>query len=187
MNVNDKRVLQTKKKIRQALLALVKEKPVSQITVKEICDLAEINRNTFYSHYSTPLDVLTQIETEYYSKMQKLQEDAISSGDIEALVLAMLRTLQENRDFGIVLYGQNNDISARDPNRKSIYSRVMLSWIESGSGVPVEHFKWLLAYLTGGIDIMIRLWVQNGMKEDPETIASLAGKMSSACCGSIFG
>lgn len=186
MNLNDKRVIQTRNKIRQALLNLMKTKPVSQITVKEICDLAVINRNTFYSHYGTPMDILLEIEQEYYKKMQLIQETAISNGDIEALVLAILEALLENRDFGMVLYGNNNNVPVSDPHQKNTYSRVMLSWIESGTSVPAEHLRWLLTYLSGGIDLIIRTWVQTGMKEDPHVIAALAAKMSNACCASIF-
>ena len=48
----DRRVLRTKKNIRQAFLHLLSEKSLSQITVKELSDLADINRKTFYMYYS---------------------------------------------------------------------------------------------------------------------------------------
>ena len=47
----DRRVLRTKKNIRQAFLHLLSEKSLSQITVKELSDLADINRKTFYMYY----------------------------------------------------------------------------------------------------------------------------------------
>ena len=47
---NDLRVRYTQKVIQEAFWKILKEKPLAKITVKEICDLAEINRGTFYKH-----------------------------------------------------------------------------------------------------------------------------------------
>lgn len=46
----DARVRYTCKVIQDAFLDILKEKPISRITVKEVCDKAEINRGTFYKH-----------------------------------------------------------------------------------------------------------------------------------------
>ena len=45
-----------------ALLDILQEKPIDQISVKELVEAAELNRSTFYLHYSSPLDVLKEIE-----------------------------------------------------------------------------------------------------------------------------
>ena len=47
----DARVRYTVHMIQNIFLELLKEKPVAKITVKEICERAEINRSTFYKHY----------------------------------------------------------------------------------------------------------------------------------------
>lgn len=47
----DARVRYTVHMIQNVFLELLKEKPVAKITVKEICEHAEINRSTFYKHY----------------------------------------------------------------------------------------------------------------------------------------
>ena len=48
----DARVKYTKMVLKKALLELMQHKPVNKITVKEICERAELNRATFYAHYS---------------------------------------------------------------------------------------------------------------------------------------
>ena len=47
----DIRVKKTKRAIQKAFVALLREKPIEKITVKEIAERAEINKTTFYSHY----------------------------------------------------------------------------------------------------------------------------------------
>ena len=67
MNPEDKRVIKTKREIRSALLKILEEKPLSEITVKEIADAACINRKTFYSHYASPDDILAELEDDIVS------------------------------------------------------------------------------------------------------------------------
>ena len=59
---SDARVRYTQHALKQALLTLLKEKSVNKITVKEVCELAELNRATFYSHYSDCLALQEAIE-----------------------------------------------------------------------------------------------------------------------------
>ena len=47
----DKRIEKTKYAIKKAFMELRKKKPFEKITVKELCELAYINKSTFYSHY----------------------------------------------------------------------------------------------------------------------------------------
>ena len=65
----DRRVLRTKKNIRQAFLHLLSEKSLSQITVKELSDLADINRKTFYMYYSNIEDIFAELEDELVLKL----------------------------------------------------------------------------------------------------------------------
>lgn len=186
MNLNDKRVIQTRQKLRTALLTLMQRKPVSQITVKEICDEALTNRNTFYAHYGAPVDILVQIQQEYNEKMQLLRQEAIRTGDVQTLILGIMNTLLENRDFSMVLYGDNSDSGLQDRVHHDAYSQIMLSWIESGTKTQADRLRWLFIFLSGGIDSIIRTWVKNGMKEDPAQLAQQAAQMCNASSMSIF-
>ena len=51
----------TKKAIMLSLLELLKTKSIDKVTVKDICDECEINRNTFYYYYKDIYDVLNSI------------------------------------------------------------------------------------------------------------------------------
>ncbi|MBB6634798.1 TetR-like C-terminal domain-containing protein [Cohnella thailandensis] len=51
MNENDLRVIKTKKALHEALLALLKTKPLEAISVSALCSKASITRGTFYLHY----------------------------------------------------------------------------------------------------------------------------------------
>lgn len=64
MKQTDARVRYTQRILKEALLTLLREKPINKITVKELCDLAELNRATFYALYSDCFALLESIENE---------------------------------------------------------------------------------------------------------------------------
>ena len=100
----DIRVKKTKRAIQKAFIALLREKPVEKITVKEIAERAEINKTTFYSHYET-LDALTaemerqtvQLVCDNMGGAQQLLDAP------EAFVQEMFASLQQATDYlGVV-------------------------------------------------------------------------------------
>lgn len=60
----DRRWVRTRKSIRNAFAKLLIDKELEKITVKEIVEIADINRNTFYLHYSNVNEVVEEIENE---------------------------------------------------------------------------------------------------------------------------
>ena len=65
----DMRVVKTRRAIRNALIELAEEKDVEKITVKELCERAEISKPAFYSHYGNIYDVVDEIENEVVQKV----------------------------------------------------------------------------------------------------------------------
>lgn len=61
----DNRVRYTKMVLQQALLQILSGKNIDRVTVKELCEKAGVNRGTFYLHYSTPNDLLREIEQQF--------------------------------------------------------------------------------------------------------------------------
>ena len=60
----DRRIRRTKRLLRQALAELMNEKEFKDITVKEITERADLNRGTFYFHYTDTYDLREKIEDE---------------------------------------------------------------------------------------------------------------------------
>ena len=96
MNKSDARARYTEHILKESLLAILREKPVNRITVKEVCERAEINRATFYAHYRDCFDLEDQIEEELleaFSKALSQAEDNVGS-HIEA-IYGMIRENEE--------------------------------------------------------------------------------------------
>ena len=79
----DRRVRKTKRAIRNALAKLMTEKDITDITIKDIVTLADINRKTFYNYYSGVYQVVEEIErtvlNDFYTAFEDLHFDWISA------------------------------------------------------------------------------------------------------------
>ena len=60
MNRSESRYFATAARMDEAFLTLLAKKDFEYITVKEICEVAEVNRSTFYLHYETMSDLLSE-------------------------------------------------------------------------------------------------------------------------------
>ena len=87
---NNRRTLITKKILKESLLELMQDKPVSKITIKEICDMSEMSRSTFYLHYQDQFKLLEDIEKEVLEKtfenLRKIDSPMNTMESIEAFL-----------------------------------------------------------------------------------------------------
>ena len=66
----DRRVKYTKKIIKDTFLELLSKKDIKKITVSEICNIADINRATFYRYYLDVHNLLESIEDEFVCELK---------------------------------------------------------------------------------------------------------------------
>lgn len=104
----DRRVRKTKARLTEVLLTLMKEKEVKDISVKELSDLADINRGTFYLHYRDVYDMLDSVEDELFCQFSEiLNRDftAIQEDSLYSVLEDVFSFLYENMQAGQVLMG----------------------------------------------------------------------------------
>ena len=92
----DRRVRRTKALLLQGLIQLMEEKDIKDISVKELSDLADINRGTFYLHYSDVYNMLGKIEEELFQEFFQTRREDIKweivlrySGMIKSIALRL--------------------------------------------------------------------------------------------------
>ncbi len=168
----DARVRYTRKVIQDAFLNILKEKPVSKITVKEVCDMAEINRGTFYKHYQDCYDLLDKIEEEGLREFEKMLA-SIEAAGAQAAVAAILNTLRNNSSL---IQALNTPASGqRFIQRLSgccfLYMEQWLGPAHEGDYSASKRAA-AFTFLAGGSSSVIQWWLRGGMREQPEEIAS---------------
>lgn len=98
----DRRVIRTKRNINSAFLELVKQKELSKITIKELCELADINRKTFYTYFDSVSDVLSELENQIIGEFQKRIEKEKKKKPhltVADIILCIGELLSANTDF----------------------------------------------------------------------------------------
>lgn len=68
-------MIKTKRAIRNAFAALIAEKDLNDITIKDISDVADINRKTVYNYYGGIHEILDEIENELVSSFEKVIQE----------------------------------------------------------------------------------------------------------------
>lgn len=112
VNDNDSRVKRTKKLIRKGLAELAKEKSINKITVKELTDLIEINRGTFYLHYKDIFDLVESIENSLYDEFNEIIKTVNPNTILETPIDILEKFcvfISENADAFVMLIGENGD------------------------------------------------------------------------------
>ena len=114
---NNQRTRLSKLLFKNALMDLLKEKgSVAKISVRELCDRAELNRSTFYAHYNEPNDLLMEIETELLDATEEHLKKIGEENDAGAhkYILSFLQYIKQNdKQFRTLL------IDSADPEFRS--------------------------------------------------------------------
>ena len=106
----DARVRYTRMRIREAFFECLEKKPINKITVKEICDIAEINRATFYTHYADQFELMQKLEEEVLEGMQQSIKDSCESTS-QGLLIKIIKGMMNKENSYALLTSPNGDPS----------------------------------------------------------------------------
>ena len=112
----DRRVRKTKAQLRAGLARLMQKKSIKEITVKELVEEVDINRSTFYLHYTDIYQMLESIEGELMDEISHLIDDyaldPINNKESSYPFIEQIFTiLDNNKDICIALLGKNGDMA----------------------------------------------------------------------------
>ena len=173
-NIKDNRRSQfTKTALRRALLTLMLEKPVDRITVKELCTAADINRGTFYAHYASPEQLLSQIENEFYLDLLTEVATFQQADDVERIFTQALRALRDRREIASVLFGPNGDRKFLNRVIRVAHDMCIVQWSGVSPDADREALEHLYTFLAFGVARLLQAWLSDGAKEEPERMAAL--------------
>ncbi len=100
----DKRILRSRKALLCALPVILAEKTIERITVREIAEVAGINRKTFYAHYNTPTDLYNDLANEIVTGViRRMGDREAHPADFVASVAGLMRDYREEFSLFIQL------------------------------------------------------------------------------------
>lgn len=176
----DRRVQRTQKNIRSALISLLSEKDLSQITVKELAARADINRKTFYSYYSSIDDILDKIEDEIVEKLLDIIKnyDFRDSGfDAYALFCSLNQII--NDDFELyksLIFSNNYDFLL--VKVKNTIKKTLLEKYAPRINAQNNLLSLYAEYVASGIISMYIEWFHSDNSVSLEELAKAASEIT---------
>ena len=175
----DRRVIKTRRQLKKGLAALMKEKSVNQMTVKELVEEVDINRSTFYLHFKDIQDLLREIEENMEAQIKRaIEEHPIVSGNENAFYFIedMFRVLDEEREISKALIGPNGDMGFIHRIERIIKenSRGTLEKMFPGKK---EDLKYFYAFCLSGCLGLVKVWLNEGEEKSPEEMAQMTFNM----------
>lgn len=179
-NQEDRRVKRTKKALKQSLLTLLQQKDAAQISVQELTDLADVNRATFYLHYRDVRDLLLQIEDEAAAEIVAIMEKNPIGKDPEPyqLFVELLCYIQRESQLCQAMLARGRNQSFVDRMCGIVEEYCLQNWLgQYEKAGPENSMAYFGTYAVRGFVAVIEKWVDRGMKESPEEMAELMGRM----------
>jgi AcrR family transcriptional regulator len=161
----------TKLLLKQSLISLLKENNISQISVKELCSTAGINRSTFYLHYANAYELLEHVEQEIISNTREYLEKIDASDSGVTYILAFLDYIKKNDDLFTVMLFKSND-GVLFPQR--LLNEILMK-IDNHLQLNVtENLKpFTYAYLVNGSLAIIQEWIRQKFTISSHELAQL--------------
>ena len=172
----DLRVVKTIEGIKAAFEALICEKDYEKITVKELCDLARINKKTFYTYYETLDALLAEMQAE------------LSAGFLERIrAYSLPDDLDKvNREFFLYAAEQGPAYekitcggtyrAIRDEMTEQVNDE---GWSKSKKYQKLSFYekRMLMEFINNSVLSSYRLWVESGKKLPPEEVIELTNRI----------
>ena len=173
----DRRVRKTRALLLQGLVKMMETHDIQDISVKELTELVDINRGTFYLHYDDIYDMLHKVEDEMFREFNEIMEQepvgtpTLSS---DGLLLEFFRFLDRHRDLARVMIGPHGDLTFVNRLKDQIKKRT-LRFLESAQSDA--NYEYLCSFIITGCVGVVETWLKEATPQSPEEMAGILGTM----------
>ena len=185
----DRRIKYTKMVLKESFLTLLEKKDISQITVKEICEDADINRATFYSHYTDVYDLFKKIQDEFLDNVNVYLSQLHKKGkDINDVNLAekIFDYIKENAKLCKLLLSERGDISFQKKIMTIVYDKI-ISELTDNNKISKEDAEYVYSFTITGCVGIVQKWLDDNMKKSSRFMAEMVIKLTYGVINTLKG
>jgi AcrR family transcriptional regulator len=166
----DLRMVKTRRQIKAAFLALREKKMPEKIKVKDICDIAMINKTTFYNHYTDSAELSNEIDEQAIEcVVEDFKEKDKIFDDPKAYIMGLISALErEAANLRLVFRGKQEVLYSKLGEKLSSFYEDKMHNIEDG--VKVSFF-------VGGFMRVARDIIFSDKKYDKEQLSNMLSGM----------
>ncbi len=164
-NKVDVRIVKSKESLMSALIGLMGKKKLEELTISEICQEADVNRNTFYSHYSSVRELFEEMNGKYMEALFASAKvfDEPNDSTIKNLV-NVLDKMKEKGNLTKIIFSESNSIKHLNTLLQILFPTSIIDNLKI-ENLSLEECH---AFLIGGITSLILRWIENDFQESPK-------------------
>lgn len=177
----DLRIVKTRKAIRNALTEMICDMDYEQISIKELCARAMINRKTFYLHYKDIAALFEELENEIVDGYTRQSISYKSLSDIKSIIRYYFESMAHQPELNerIMCVPSYRPISDRI-NRRIMEHRKREN--DGAFGLNAECANLAFAYFGTCSPNLYRQWVADGKRLPLEELIAMATRL---ICGGM--
>lgn len=166
----DRRVTMTKRMLKDALTEMLRSQDIYHVSIRELCERADVNRTTFYKYYGNQFDLLADMENDLLVFLSDtIREHAANP---EKIIEITCRYMEEHLEFGRLIV--NNNVDPLFPQRLFSMDVIRNAVLMNYRSLENEKLQeYLFNYIIYGTYRIFCLWLNKDQRESPEEIALL--------------
>ena len=180
-NPDDRRARRSRKLLKEGLLSLMKSTRFSDISAKNITDLMDMSRATFYLHYTDTRQLLQSLEDDLIGEAQKLMDEHIHETDgsfsMRPIMEPLLDFVVEKKDTCEVLFNNNEASGFADRLQKLIYDNGIQMVNERFHPEDETKVYYFLSFITFGMLGLVKTWFDENMAMSKEEFITTADRL----------
>jgi len=177
--MENQRIRVTKRMLKDALVELIQEKSIKKISVFEICELAKVNRTTFYKYYGSQHDLLADMEREVFEELEHRLE--IRNNSAREAIIRLAKYVEDDRKKFKALLNSTSDMNFAD--KISSHPLTQMYMDESFKNHPADQIDYIRSFICNGGYAVLRRWVYADVRQPPEEMANLIVSLVSSLVG----
>lgn len=177
----DRRTVKTENAFKQALLKLLKEKPLDKITISELTEIADVSRMAFYYHYEDIFALYNDIEKTFFSEFASLY-DKSESHDYRDNMSLLMDFLRENEDAVKHFAAKSGDNQFRTRFASTLENQFReIVMYEMDTTELTDHLNYMITYHSAGIYAVYMKWIESDFAWSNEQVLDLIREIDEAC------
>ena len=170
----DRRVTMTKRLLKEALIEMLKETDIYQISIRELCEQADVNRSTFYKYYGNQFDLMADVENDH---LRFFAESIEKYEGNSAKAFEMICSYMEEHAESVRVI-VNNNIDAELPKKLLSMNIVYeAAGRKYGEQMSEDQKEYLYNFLTYGAFRIIYIWLNKEKREPAEEFAKTLARL----------
>jgi len=169
-------VRNTKRRLHEGLLQLMEQRPIQEISVKELTELVDVNRGTFYFHYPDLYALLREMEESFFEAFRSTLRETIPTGSFayHDYLGAVFSFLDENRSFCRIMLGPNGDMQFVERVKGLVDDTISYFWQMKEHDADPAKYEMYNVFIINGCIGLIQKWLTDPERTSPEEMARMA-------------